>query len=74
MVTVGGPLLTQKSPTYAYIGQTAEVGDRVSDFGVSGGPPVFSVVPTDLKNGEDFIVKLFQSDFPKHENSPTVCA
>ena len=32
------------------------------------------VVPTDLKNREDFIVKLLQSDFPKHENSPTVCA
>ena len=35
--TVGGPLLTQKSPTYK--AKTTEVGDRVSDFRV--GDPLY---------------------------------
>ena len=35
---VGGPLLTQKNPTYAYIGQTAEVGECISDLCINGGP------------------------------------
>ena len=39
----GPPLLTQKKPTHLHVDRpklTVEVGDCISDFCVSGGPPV----------------------------------
>ena len=62
--TVVSPLLTRKCPTCTYISQNRGSGNRVSDFCVSGGPPVHYCV-TNQSALKCYKIKKFNLSYVK---------